>query len=165
MNVKIELGKEPVCAIDKKLFGNFIEHIENCILGGIFDAENSRSNEQGIRLDVLEKCKELAPPILRFPGGTVIGIYHWQDHVGPLCERKKMRNLIWGGRLCHEFGTAEFVQYCRQIGAEPMLCVNMPTGSAEEAAHWVEYCNGTEDTYYANLRRSHGFEEPFNVKY
>jgi len=123
------------------------------------------SDENGIRRDVLEKCRELNPPILRFPGGTVIGIYHWEDHIGPVSQRKKGRNLIWGGRLCHEFGTAEYITYCRAIGAEPMICVNMPTGSAEEAAHWVEYCNGTEDTYYANLRRSHGYEEPFNVKY
>ncbi len=165
MEAILKSGDHPLCRISARLFGQFIEHIENCILGGIFDAESPLSDERGIRLDVLEKCKELAPPILRFPGGTVIGIYHWQDHVGPVSERKKMRNLIWGGRLCHEFGTAEFVRYCREIGAEPMLCVNMPTGSAEEAAHWVEYCNGTEDTYYANLRRAHGYEEPFNVKY
>lgn len=46
-----------------------------------------------------------------------------------------------------------------------MLCVNMASGTPEEAANWVEYCNGTEDTYFANLRRSHGYEEPFNVKY
>ena len=44
-----------------------------------------------------------------------------------------------------------------EIGAEPCLVVNLSTGSLEEAANWVEYCNGTENTYYANLRRSHGF--------
>lgn len=164
MAVSVRIGAEKN-RIDQKIFGNFIEHIQNCILGGIWDGGNPLSDPNGIRTDVLEKCRELAPPILRFPGGTVIGIYHWQDHVGPVEERKKMRNLIWGDRLCHEFGTAEFVTYCRAIGAEPMICVNMPTGSAEEAAHWVEYCNGTEDTYYANLRRSHGYEEPFDVKY
>lgn len=151
--------------ISPLIFGNFLEHIENCINGGVYDKENPLSDHKGIRQDVLEKCKELGPTILRFPGGTVMGIYHWQDHVGPMEERKKMRNIVWGGMLCHGFGTAEFVEYCRAIGAEPMICVNMPTGTAEEAAHWVEYCNGTEDTYYANLRRSHGYEEPFNVKY
>ncbi len=165
MEIKVRIGSEAVNSVDQKLFGQFIEHIENCILGGVCDPGNPLSDAGGIRLDVLEKCRELAPPILRFPGGTVIGIYHWEDHVGPVESRKKMRNVVWGDRLCHEFGTAEFVQYCRAIGAEPMLCVNMPTGSPEEAAHWVEYCNGTEDSYYANLRRSHGFEEPFGVKY
>jgi len=165
MNTKIEISREVRNTVDEKIFGNFIEHIENCILGGICDPDNPLSDEKGIRNDVLELCKDLSPSVLRFPGGTVIGIYHWMDHVGPIGERKEMRNLIWGDRLCHEFGTAEYVEYCRKIGAEPMICVNMPTGRAEEAAHWVEYCNGTEDTYYANLRRSHGYEEPFNVKY
>ena len=163
--MKIKINDTVKNTIDEKIFGNFIEHIENCISGGIFDKDNPLSGDNGIRLDVLEKCKELAPPILRFPGGTVMGIYHWQDHVGPVENRKNMRNIVWGGMLCHEFGTAEFVEYCRKIGAEPMICVNMPTGTPEEAANWVEYCNGTEDSYYANLRRSHGYDEPFNVKY
>ena len=165
MKTQISVSKDVRNEIDRKIFGNFIEHIEHCILYGICDPQNPLSNEDGIRVDVLEKCRELNPPILRFPGGTVIGIYHWKDHIGPIEQRKKGRNLIWGERLCHEFGTAEYIKFCREIGAEPMLCVNMPTGSAEEAANWVEYCNGTEDTYYANLRRSHGYEEPFNVKY
>lgn len=165
MNTNVRLAPGTGTVIDKKIFGSFIEHIEHCILNGICDPGHPLSDEKGIRQDVLEKCRELSPPILRFPGGTVIGIYHWEDHIGPVENRKKMRNLIWGERLCHEFGTAEYVQYCRDIGAEPMICVNMPTGSAEEAAHWVEYCNGTADTYYANLRRRDGYEEPFNVKY
>lgn len=165
MQARVNIGRAVLNPVDEKLFGNFIEHIENCILGGIYDADNPLSDENGIRRDVVSKCRELNPPILRFPGGTVMGIYHWQDHVGPVDQRKKMRNIVWGGRLCHEFGTAEFVRFCRELGAEPMICVNMPTGSAEEAANWVEYCNGTEDSYYANLRRSHGYEEPFNVKY
>lgn len=162
---ELVLHLERKTALDTRIFGNFIEHIESCILGGVFDKDHPMSDENGIRLDVLEKVKELAPTVLRFPGGTVMGIYHWEDYVGPVDQRKKRRNIVWGDRMCHEFGTAEYVQYCRAIGAEPMICVNMPTGSAEEAANWVEYCNGTEDTYYANLRRSHGYEEPFNVKY
>lgn len=161
----LKLYPEMQTAINPHIFGNFIEHIESCILGGVFDKGNPLSDENGIRLDVLEKVKELAPTVLRFPGGTVMGIYHWEDYIGPVEQRKKRRNIVWGDRMCHEFGTAEYIQYCRAIGAEPMICVNMPTGSAEEAANWVEYCNGTEDTYYANLRRSHGYEEPFGVRY
>ena len=159
------LNTENKTALDKRIFGNFIEHIENCILGGVFDKDNPLSDENGIRQDVLEKAKALAPTVLRFPGGTVMGIYHWEEYIGPVEMRRKRKNIVWGNRMCHEFGTAEFIKYCRELGAEPMICVNMPTGSAEEAANWVEYCNGTEDTYYANLRRSHGYEEPFNVKY
>ena len=159
------LNTEKKTALDKRIFGNFIEHIENCILGGVFDKDNPLSDKNGIRQDVLSKAKALAPTVLRFPGGTVMGIYHWEEYIGPVETRRKRKNIVWGNRMCHEFGTAESIKYCRELGAEPMICVNMPTGSAEEAANWVEYCNGTEDTYYANLRRSHGYEEPFNVKY
>ena len=151
--------------ISPLLFGSFIEHIENCIAGGIYDSGSPLSDWNGIRIDVLKKCAELSPTCLRFPGGTVIGIYHWEDHVGPIDKRKKKKNIVWGGMLTHEFGTCEYIEFCREIGAEPIICVNMATGTAEEAADWVEYCNGTGDTYFANLRRSHGYEEPFNVKY
>lgn len=95
----------------------------------------------------------------------MVKLYHWMDGIGAKEGRKRQSNRIWGGVIDHAFGTNEFIQYCREIGAEPFIIVNMTTGTAEEAADWVEYCNGTGDTYYANLRRSHGFEEPHNVKY
>lgn len=151
--------------IDKRIFGSFIEDAENCLGRGLFWKNHPLADEKGIRQDAVALCKELAPTVLRFPGGTVMGIYHWQDYVGPVEQRKKVKNIVWGGLMTYQFGTCEFIQLCRSIGAEPMICINMPTGSPEEAAAWVEYCNGTEDTYYANLRRSHGYEEPFNVKY
>ena len=151
--------------VSENIYGQFIEHLGDCINGGIYDGQNLLSDEKGIRLDVLEKVKKLSPPILRFPGGTVMHIYHWEDAIGPMSERKQKKNLIWGGVLSPAFGTAEFIEYCRRIGAEPMICVNMASGTPEEAGNWVDYCNGTGDTYYANLRRSHGYEEPFCVKY
>ncbi len=167
------MGSMPQISIDTKrthpvspfIYGNFMEYLGDCIDGGIYDAGHPQSSVDGIRQDVLALVKELRPPILRFPGGTVIAIYHWEDGVGPLEQRKRKKNLIWGGEIDPAFGTAEFVRYCREIGAEPMLCVNMASGTAEEAGNWVEYCNGTGNTYYANLRRSHGYEEPFDVKY
>ena len=152
-------------AVDEKIYGQFIEHALNCIHGGVYAPGNGLSDECGFRLDVVEKAKELAPPILRFPGGTIMCQYHWEDAVGPMEQRIRRKNLIWGGELDPSFGTAEFVQLCRRIGAEPMICVNMASGTPEEAGNWVEYCNGTGNTYYANLRRSHGYAEPFAVKY
>ncbi|MDF2587749.1 MAG: Alpha-N-arabinofuranosidase, partial [Anaerocolumna sp.] len=91
--------------------------------------------------------------------------YHWEDAVGPMETRIRRKNLIWGGELDPSFGTAEFIKFCRKLGAEPMICVNLASGTAEEAGNWVEYCNGTGHTYYANLRRKHGYQEPFNVKF
>ena len=147
------------------VYGQFIEHLLNCIDGGVYEPTSAFADKDGFRTDVLEKSKALQPPILRFPGGTVTCLYHWEDAVGPKETRFRRKNIIWGGEIETGFGTAEFVEYCRRIGTEPMICVNMPSGTAEEAGNWVEYCNGTGNTYYANLRRSHGYEEPFNVKY
>lgn len=162
--IQIEL-REVQTQINPLIFGNFIEFIENCIQGGVYDPGSPSSDEKGIRQDVLEKAKGLRPTILRWPGGTYVNTYHWMDSVGPLEQRKKRKNLIWGGINDGVFGTAEFIEYCREIGAEPMICVNMASGTAEEAANWVEYCNGEAGTYYADLRVAHGYSEPFNVKY
>jgi len=48
---------------------------------------------------------------------------------------------------------------------EPYFCLNFGTGTLDEALAWVEYCNGTKNTYYANLRRKNGHEESYNIKY
>jgi alpha-N-arabinofuranosidase len=151
--------------IEPAVHGQFIEHLGTCITGGVFEPGSPLADENGFREDVLEKTRELNPRLLRWPGGTYTKIYHWQDGVGPATERKRRPNLIWGGEEDHLFGTNEFIRYCRLIGAEPYISVNMGTGTAEEAANWVEYCNGTGNTYYANLRRQHGFPEPHRVKF
>lgn len=147
------------------IFGQFIEYMGRDIEGGIYDPQSPLSDANGIRQDVLDKARELAPTMIRFPGGTFVKTFHWMDGVGPRDQRRPSKNLIWGGINTFQFGTCEFIEYCRAIGCEPVLVVNIATGTPDEAANWVEYCNGTEDTYYANLRRSHGYPEPFNVKY
>ncbi len=147
------------------LFGQFIEYMGRDIEGGIYDPESPLADKNGIRQDVLEKAKELAPTMIRFPGGTFVKTFHWMDGIGPRDQRRPSKNLIWGGINTFQFGTCEFIDYCRAIGCEPVLVVNIATGTPDEAANWVEYCNGTDNTYYANLRRSHGYPEPFNVKY
>ncbi len=164
-NAAIRIKGVGEATVSPLLFGTFVEFIENCIVGGVYEPHSPLSDNRGFRTDVLEKAKAWGPKLLRFPGGTVIGTYHWQDSIGPKHERRTHRNVVWGGYIDSGFGTAEFVQYCREIGAEPMICVNMPTGTEQEAADWVEYCNGTGDSYWANLRRSHGYPEPFAVKY
>lgn len=166
MTYTINIDTEgPRTPIDPMLYGQFIEQLGSCINGGVFEPGSSLADAQGYRLDVLEKARELRPAVLRWPGGTVTKIYHWQDGVGPNHERRARPNLIWRGDEDNLFGTNEFIQYCRRLGAEPYLSVNMGTGSAEEASHWVEYCNGTGNTHFANLRREHGHPEPHRVKF
>src|SRR5262249_4508081 len=57
------------------------------------------------------------------------------------------------------------IEYCRVLGTEPYICVNMGSGTMDEAQAWVEYCNGTGNTAWANLRRRHGHPEPHRVRY
>jgi alpha-N-arabinofuranosidase len=143
--------------ISPNIYGQFIEHLGRAIYGGIYDDQRRR-----FRPDVLEKVQALHPPLLRYPGGTVTKIYHWKDGIGP--DRPVRKNLIWGGNDNNHVGTDEFMRYAELVGAAPFLTVNMSTGTAEEAADWVEYCNGT-DTYYATKRKENGHAAPYQVKY
>ena len=87
--------------IDKRIFGSFIEDAENCLGKGLFWEKHPLSDERGIRRDAVAICRELSPTVLRFPGGTVMGIYHWQDYIGPIERRKKVKNIIWGGTMTY----------------------------------------------------------------
>lgn len=163
-SIEIDLTS-PEGVIDSGIYGQFIEHLGRAVSGGIFEEGSPLSDGNGIRKDVLEKIRGLRPSILRYPGGTFSKIYHWMDGVGPREERRSRPNLIWGGVEDNHFGTDEAIGYARLLGADTYLAVNMGTGTAEEAGNWVEYCNGIEDTYYANMRRRNGHKEPFNVRY
>ena len=117
------------------------------------------------RRDVLEAARPLAFPILRWPGGNFVSGYHWLDGVGPKDERPRRSELAWYAEESNRFGTNEFIEYCREVGTEPFICVNMGSGTMDEAQAWLEYCNGTGNTSWANLRRRHGYAEPHRVRY
>lgn len=134
-----------------------------CIYGGIYDPGNPLSDENGFRKDVIECVQELNVPVVRYPGGNFVATYHWLDGVGPKEQRPKRPELAWLGVETNEFGTDEFLKWCEVVGTEPYFALNFGTGTMDEALAWVEYCNGTKDTYYANLRRKNGREEPYNV--
>ena len=139
-----------------------------CIYGGIYDPKNPNQDlidAAGFRKDVIDALKPLEIPVFRYPGGNFCATYHWQDGIGPRENRPCRPELAWGNIEPNEFGTDEFMAWCKAVGAEPYLCLNFGTGTLDEAMAWVEYCNGTKDTYYANLRRKNGHPEPYNVKY
>lgn len=151
--------------ISKNIFGHFMEHSGKVIYESVYDPDSSLADEDGFRTDVLEVLREVGTPMLRYPGGNFVSNYHWEHGIGPKEKRPKMFDYAWLAEDDNRFGTVEFIKLCRKVGAEPYICVNMGSGTAEEAMHWVEFCNGTGDTYYANLRREQGYDEPFNVKY
>ncbi len=151
--------------IDPNVYGMFIEHLGRCIYGGIFDEGSPRSDAEGYRLDVLKACQQLAPPILRWPGGNFVSGYHWQDGIGPRDERPRKFDLAWFAEESNRFGTDEFLGLCRRLNTQPYICANSGSGAIDEAAAWVEYCNGWTNTHYANLRRRCGNRVPYAVPY
>ncbi|CEJ59035.1 Putative Alpha-L-arabinofuranosidase [Penicillium brasilianum] len=154
-----------VSKINPNIYAGFTEHMGRCIYGGIYDPGNPLSDENGFRKDVLGALKDLNIPVVRYPGGNFCATYHWLDGVGPKDQRPSRPELAWLGTETNEFGTDEFMKWCEVLGTEPYLCFNFGTGTLDEALAWVEYCNGTGNTYYANMRRKNGREEPYNVKY
>lgn len=127
------------------------------------------------RKDVVDVSRELAPPMLRW-GGIFTDYYRWREGVGPRDQRTPMLNLLWGGIESNQVGTAELLDFCRRVSAEPLICVNFEsdgrqrymeakgsvrTGDAQEAAAWVAYCNQPEHAE----RRSHGHAAPLPVNY
>ena len=162
--IKLDLERK-IGPVDRRIYSAFIEHLGRCIYGGIYEEGSPLSDEHGFRKDVLEAVRGLHPPIIRWPGGNFVSGYHWIDGIGPVEQRPRRMELAWHTEESNHFGTDEFIQYCRMVGTEPYICVNMGTGTMDEAQAWVEYCNGTGDTYWANRRRQNGHEEPYDVKY
>lgn len=157
---------ERVSDIDPNIFGHFIEHLGHCIYPGIWVGRGSDiPNYDGLRVDVVEAFRSIGAPIIRWPGGCFADAYHWMDGVGPVERRPRRINIWWGGEESNEFGTDEFIRLCRLVGAEPYICVNVGSGSPEEAAAWVEYCNYAGGSRYARLRVENGYPEPYRVRY
>ena len=109
--------------------------------------------------------KDLNVSVLRYPGGNFVSNYNWLDGVGPKSERPTRMELAWNTLESNQFGTNEFIEYVQKMGIEPYFSVNMGAGTIEEARRWVEYCNVKEGSYYAELRKKHGFPEPYHIKY
>jgi len=157
---------DPDRAIDEVsplIYGSFVEHLGRCVYGGIYEPGSPLADEDGLRKDVLQAVRELGVTILRYPGGNFVSNYHWLDGVGP--ERKPRLDLAWHVLEPNTFGTNEFMKFMRKVGAESYFTVNMGTGTIEEAQWWVEYTNVKEGPYYAELRKQHGFPEPYGIKF
>jgi len=162
--IKVDLDRQ-IGSVDRNIYGEFICRRPGCSEGGLYDPHHSLADKDGLRKDVVEAIRGLKPPLIRWPGGCTGTSYNWIDGVGPIEKRPKKIDLHFGWPALYGFGTDEFIKFCRRMKTEPFLVWNMGTGTLEAAAAWLEYCNGTYDTYYANLRRKYGHEEPFNVKY
>lgn len=125
--------------------------------------EARTANEDGLRVDVLAALKHLHVPILRWPGGCFADDYHWRNGIGK--ERPATVNMWWQQAEPNEFGTDEFLRFCRAAGGAPYLVANVGSGSPQEAREWLEYCNFGGESALSRQRAENGAPEPYEVKY
>jgi len=154
-----------ISQISPLLFSGFAEHMGRCVYEGIYDPKSPHADENGLRKDVLEALCEVNYRAIRYPGGNFLSGYRWEDGVGPKDQRPVRRDLAWKSIETNQFGTNEFMDFCKKIGADPMMGVNMGTGTIQDASNLVEYCNAPAGTKYGDLRGEHGYKDPHNVKY
>jgi len=110
--------------------------------------------------EVVKAAKEMNFSLVRW-GGNFMSTYHWEDGVGPLDKRRTQLNRAWGTTEYNEFGTDEFMSFCRLVGAQPMICMNLGSGTKEEARKWVEYVNGAPTTPQGARRAANGHRDPY----
>lgn len=165
MNCKITINSgNMIGEIDRRLFGSFIEHLGRAVYDGIYEPDHPSADKNGFRGDVAGLVKELKVPVVRYPGGNFVSGYNWEDGTGDRSKRPRKMELAWQCIETNEVGIDEFSQWASAVGTEIMMAVNLGTRGADEARNLVEYCNGTASTYYADMRRKNGFEEPFGIK-
>lgn len=161
--IKLDPAKR-IARIDDRIFSSFIEHMGRGIYTGIYEPGHPTADEKGLRQDVLDLIKPVNIPLIRYPGGNFLSGYRWEDGIGPKENRPFRLDLAWQALEPNEFGTDEFMDFCQKAGTAPMLGVNLGTGTPQDAANLVEYCNFPGGTHYSDLRRKNGHEAPYNVK-
>lgn len=165
MRAYINISTDDILSkIDNRLYSSFIEHMGRAVYTGIYEPSHPTADKNGFREDVKELIRPLQLSCIRYPGGNFVSGYNWRDGVGDRTARPVRRDLAWFAIEPNEVGLNEFVPWCRDVGAQPMMAVNLGTGTPLEAANLLEYCNVEGGTALSDLRRSHGCIEPHNIK-
>jgi alpha-N-arabinofuranosidase len=178
VDARIEiLTGEPLGTISPNIYGHFAENLSGVVYDGIWVGPNSKiPNVDGIRKELIDEMRKIKAPVVRFPGGCFADSYDWRDGVGPSDKRPRRTNFWNGGETDaspashrydpNQFGTNEFVHFCKLIGSEPYLAANLRSLPAEEFSRWIEYCNSPAgSTTLAEARAAQGFKDPFNVRF
>jgi len=151
--------------LDRRLLGSFLEHLGRAVYTGVYEPGSRLADGKGFRKDVMAEIRTLGVPIMRYPGGNFVSGYNWLDGVGPKDKRPTVLERAWNSLETNQFGTNEFIEWCRLVNTEPLLGFNLGTGTPEMAVAYVEYCNFDKGTKWSELRRTHGYEQPHNVRY
>jgi alpha-N-arabinofuranosidase len=174
--IDVLLG-EPLGTISPDIYGHFAENLSGVIYDGIWVGQNSKvPNLDGIRKALIDEMRKIKAPVVRFPGGCFADSYDWRDGIGPADKRPRRTNFWNQGETSaapashkydpNQFGTNEFAQFCKLIGAQPYLAANVRSLPAEQLYRWVEYCNSPAgSTTWADMRAAAGSPEPFDVRF
>ena len=176
--VEVLVG-ETIGTISPGIYGHFTEHIGGVVYDGIWVGEDSSiPNVGGIRRELVEHMKRIKPAVVRWPGGCFADSYDWRDGVGPRASRPRRTNFWVNSRELraapdgpqkydpNQFGTNEFVRFCRLVGAEPYFAANVRGLTAADFDAWVDYCNSPKgSTSLADERAANGDPDPLRVRY
>ncbi len=166
MNAKITVVKEfTVGKVSDTLYSSFIEHLGRAVYTGIYEPGHPTADEQGFRKDVIELVKALRVPLVRYPGGNFLSGYNWRDGIGPRDKRPVRLDRAWHTIETNQIGIDEFADWAKKAGTAVMGAVNMGTGTPQDAADIVEYCNYPSGTAWSDLRIQNGHKEPHAIKY
>ncbi len=154
----------PVGAIDRRLFGSFVEHLGRCVYDGIHEPGHPTADEQGFRQDVLDLVRELGVTTVRYPGGNFVSGYRWEDGVGPKEQRPVRRDLAWHSTETNQVGLHEFAHWNAQAGTEPMLAINLGTRDELAALDLLEYTNLPVGSTLSDQRAANGSVDGFGVR-
>lgn len=162
--VNVILGKEKA-VVDAMIYGQMLEDCNDSVIyGGLIRGDGSEHPK------VHDLLQPLNIPVMRWPAGTYIHEYHWENGIGPRNKRPVVDMMCWGGQDPNTFGTDEFLQWCERMGIKPYLNFNMSNsqkfaGSLGEALNWIEYVNGPVTTAYGMKRAQNGHPRPYNVEF
>jgi alpha-N-arabinofuranosidase len=153
-----------VGAIDRRVFGSFVEHLGRCVYDGLYEPEHPTADDEGFREDVMALVRELGVSTIRYPGGNFVSGYKWEDGVGPREQRPKRLDLAWHSLETNQVGLHEFSSWTRKVGSELMLALNLGTRGVQEAIDLLEYTNVANGSALAGQRAANGDAAPFDVR-
>ncbi len=150
--------------VSPRLFGSFVEHLGRGVYGGIYDPGHPSADGDGFRADVVDLVEELGVTTVRYPGGNFVSAYDWRDGIGPVERRPVRLDPAWHTVESNRFGIDEFVRWCRVVGVEPMMALNLGTDGIRSALRLLEYANHPSGTTLSDERRANGAEQPHDIR-
>ncbi len=164
-NAKITVHPEfTIGEISPRLFSAFLEPIGTIVNGTMFNPKHPTADEYGFRTDFINALKESGVPAVRLPGGNFVSAWQWKDSIGPVSGRKVALDPAWHQYYTNEVGHDEYLRWAEKVGTETLYTINMGTGTIQDAMDLVEYTNHKGGTYWSDLRKKNGHEDPYGVK-